>query len=224
MGTGWTCGIFREEGPGMKRAVVAVPVVILALIAGAAGAATTLRSTWRAPDARPGTFRGKKVVAVFVSPDESERRSIEGLLASELAKRGARGVTAVALVPAEEIRDEAKVRARLAAADVAGAVVFRLVAEDREITAPLATYYGNKTYDSLWGGYWGVGWDGVYAPGILLTQESVHVEVLVYSLQQNKLVWAGQSSTTNPQRADKLVRTIVTRVAKEMKKAGLIEE
>jgi ribosomal protein L31E len=206
----------------MQRAVGAVSVVTLAVIAGAAGAATTLRSTWRSPDAAPGTFRGKKVVAVFVSQDEGERRSIEGLLASELTERGAQGVPAVVLVPAEEIRDESKVRARLEAADVAGAVVFRLVAADREITAPLATYYGNKTYASLWGGYWGVGWDGVYAPGILLTQESVHVEVLVYSLEQNKLVWAGQSSTTNPKRADKLVREIVTKVAKEMKKAGLI--
>ena len=208
----------------MPRAVGAVSIVTLGVIAGAAAAATTLRWTWRAPDAQPGTFRGKKVVALFISPDEAERRGVEGLLAAELAERGVQGVPAVALVPAEEIRDEAKVRARLTAADVAGAVVFRLVAEDREIPAALSTFYSSKTYASLWGGYWGVGWDGVYAPGMLLTHPSVHVEVLVYSLEQNKLVWAGESSTTNPQRADKLVRDVVTKVAKEMKKAGLIQD
>jgi hypothetical protein len=208
----------------MKRAAGAVTVVSLAVIASAAGAGTTLQSTWRAPDARPGTFRGKKVVALFISPDEGERRSIEGLLASELSERGAQGVPAVALVPAAEIRDESKVRARLAAADVAGAVVFRLVAQDHEDTAPLAAHYGGKTYASLWGGYWGVGWDGVYAPGMLSSQYSVHVEVLVYSLEQNMLLWAGRSSTSNPSRADKLVRTVVSKVAKEMKKAGLIQD
>ena len=137
--------------------------------------------------------------------------------------RGAQGVPAVALIPAEEIRDEAKVRPRLAAAGVAGAVVFRLVAEERKL-GHLGTYYGNKTYASLWGGYWGVGWDGVYAPGDLITQSDIHVEVLVYSLDQNKLVWAGQSSTTNPRSADKLVREVVKKVAAEMKKAGLIQE
>src|SRR5262245_55154067 len=40
-------------------------------------------------------------------------------------------------------------------AGVAGAVVFRLVSEERNL-GHLGTYYGNKTYASLWGGYWGV--------------------------------------------------------------------
>ena len=34
----------------------------------------------------------------------------------------------------------------------------------------------------------------------------------------------GQSSTTNPRSADKLVREVVKKVAAEMKKAGLIQE
>jgi len=207
----------------MKGTVRAISFLTTATIAVAAVAATTLRSTWKAPDAQPGTFRGKKVVTLFVSPDEQERRAVEGLLADELTKRGAQGVPAVSLVPAEEIREEAKVRPRLAAAGVAGAVVFRTVSEDRKL-GHLGTYYGGKTYASLWGGYWGVGWDGVYAPGVLIAQYDVHVEVLVYSLEQNKLLWAGQSSTTNPRSADQLVRDVVKKVASEMKKAGLIQE
>ena len=155
----------------MNRAVGAVSFVSVVAISGAAFAATTLRSTWSAPDAQPGTFRGKKVVTLFVSPDEQERRGVEGLLADELTKRGAQGVPAVALIPAEEIRDEAKVRPRLAAAEVRGAVVFRLVAEDRKL-GHLGADYGNKTYASLWGGHWGVGWDGVYAPGDLTPRET----------------------------------------------------
>jgi hypothetical protein len=64
----------------------------------------------------------------------------------------------------------------------------------------------------------------VYAPGDLITQVDICVEVLVYSLDQNKLVWAGQSSTSNPRSAEKLVREVVKKVAAEMKKAGLIQE
>src|SRR4051812_40989668 len=207
----------------MKRAVGAVSFVSVVAMAGAAIAGTALVSTWRAPDAQPGTFRGKKVVTLFVSPDEQERRGVEGLLADELTKRGAQGVPAVTLIPIEEIRDETKVKPRLAAAGVAGAVVFRLVSDERKL-GHLGTYYGNKTYASLWGGHWGVGWDGVYAPGDLITQSDIHVEVLVYSLDQNKLVWAGQSSTSNPGNANKLVREVVKKVAAEMKKAGLIQE
>jgi hypothetical protein len=206
----------------MNRAAVAMACVSVVAVAGGAGADTTLRSTWAA-DGPPLSFRGTKVVTLFVSPDEQERRGVEGLLADELMKRGVLGVPAVTLIPAEEIRDEAKVRPRLAAAGVDGAVVFRLVSEDRKL-GHLGTYYGNKTYASLWGGYWGVGWDGVYAPGDLITEHDVHVEVLVYSLERNALVWAGQSSTMDPGSASKLVRAVVKKVAAAMKKAGLIQE
>ena len=69
-----------------------------------------------------------------------------------------------------------------------------------------------------------MGWDAA-APGDLITPGAdIHVEVLVYSLDQNKLLWAGQSSTTNPRGAEKLVREVVKKVAAEMKKAGLIQE
>lgn len=207
----------------MKRAVVALSFVGVAALAGAAAAGTSLRSTWTAPDAQPGTFRGKKVVALFVGPDEQERRGVEGLLADELTKRGAQGVPAAALIPAEEIRDEAKVRPRLEAAGVAGAVVFRLVSDERN-RGHLVTDYGSQDYAALWGGHWGAGWDGAYAPGDLITQFEIHVEVLVYSLEQNKLVWAGQSSTTNPRSADKLVREVVKKAAAAMQKAGLVRE
>src|SRR3954469_13425721 len=109
----------------MNRAAVAMACVSVVAVAGGAAADTTLRSTWAA-DGPPATFRGKKVVTLFVSPDEQERRGVEGLLADELTQRGALGVPAVTLIPVEEIRDETKVKPRLAAAGVAGAVVFRL--------------------------------------------------------------------------------------------------
>ena len=186
----------------MKRAVGAVSFVSVVAIAGAAVAATTLGSTWRAPDPQPGTFRGKKVVTLFVSPDEQERRGVEGLLADELTKRGAQGVPAVALIPAEETRDEAKVRPRLAAAGVAGAVVFRLVSADRKL-GHLGADYGNKTC-SLWGGQ-GRGLGRRVRPGrpdhpVRHLRRGAGVQP-----RQNELVWAGQSSTSRPGSADKLV-------------------
>jgi hypothetical protein len=51
----------------------------------------------------------------------------------------------------------------------------------------------------------------------------MRVEVLVYSLEQNKLVWAGVSKTTNPKSANALVKQLVDKVASELKKAGLVQ-
>ena len=52
-------------------------------------------------------------------------------------------------------------------------------------------------YGGFYGGFYGYGWGAAYSPGYLRTDTIVHVETLVYDLNQNKLVWAGQSKTRN---------------------------
>jgi len=203
-------------------------VVVLSAIATglavAASAGTSLVSTWRNPEAAPGTFQGKKVVAVFMSQDEGLRRGIEGALAQDLTRRGAVGVPAFSIVPTAEIRDEEKAKARITESGAAGVVALRLVGQERQVTSSPAAYYSTGGYGSMWGGYWSVGWGGIYDPGYLRTESVFHVEVLVYSLEQNTLVWAGQSKTTNPKSADALVKDVVAKVAGDIKKAGLIQK
>jgi hypothetical protein len=206
----------------MKRAVLAV-VATAAALAAAACASTTFVTTWKAPDARPGTFKGKKVLALFMSQDEALRRGIEGSLAYELRQRGAEAVPAYSVIPTSDLRDEAKAKERVAASGAAGAVVLRLVGRDQQLTGSPETYFAGY-YSGFWGGYWGYGWGGVYDPGYIRTETVLHVETLVYSLEQNKLIWAGQSRTTNPSSADALLKDLVAKVAAEMKKAGLVQK
>lgn len=185
-------------------------------------AGTKLTSTWKAPDAQPGSLAGRKVVAVIMTKDDPMRRGLEQILAHELTRMGAQGIEANTLIATEDIRDEAKVRARLEEVGAAGVVVMRLVGRDQEITGSPAMYYAAPTYGSLYGGYWGWGWGGIYDPGYMRMDNILHVETLVYSLKQNKLVWASQSQTTNPKDADSFIRGLVGKVVKEMKKEGLL--
>ena len=76
-----------------------------------------------------------------------------------------------------------------------------------------------------WGGYYGYGWGapwGGAVAGEIRTRTIVSIETLVYSMKQNKLVWAGQSETTSPSDVDSLVKEIIAAVASEMKKQRLI--
>jgi GTP cyclohydrolase I len=50
----------------------------------------------------------------------------------------------------------------------------------------------------------------------------VRVETLVFDLKQNKLVWAGQSETTNPDRLDQFMRDLVKAVGDDMRRKGVI--
>jgi hypothetical protein len=77
-------------------------------------------------------------------------------------------------------------------------------------------------YGPYWGGYYGYGWGGAWGATEIRTNTIVSVETLVYSLKQNKLVWAGQSKTTNPSNVDSFIRELARTAAREMRKAKLL--
>lgn len=195
----------------------------MAAAALAACASTTFNSTWKAPDAQPLNYAGQKVAAMVMSPNEGSRLGAEGALARELTARGVQGIPAFNLIPPNETRDKDKAKALFTQAGIAGVVVMRAVGQHQEISSSPGGYYGSPYYGSFWGGgYYGYGWGGVYDPGYLRTDTIVNVETLVYDMKTDKLVWAGQSKTTNPSSVDAFIKELVAGAAAEMKKQGLI--
>ncbi|HKO49354.1 MAG TPA: hypothetical protein VJV79_16590 [Polyangiaceae bacterium] len=111
--------------------------------------------------------------------------------------------------------------------------------------------YYDPMYSSYWGGYHGYGWGmpwsyargglptagpmppygygtgyGYSSPGgttkTTTTTEVVVVEVLVYSLKQNMLAWAGESESTPPEKVDEFVVQVAAEAAKELGDKGLL--
>jgi hypothetical protein len=186
-------------------------------------ATTGFVSTWKAPDATPLQLSGSKVAAVVMIRNEAARRAAEDALAREITARGAQGVAMYTIQPEARPDNEQAVRAAVEGAGVAGAVVMRPVGKEKEVVAtPVA--YGGPMYGGYWGGYYGYGWGSPYPYGgtEIRTDTIVSIETLVYSLRQNKLVWAGQSRTTNPTGVDQLVKETSAAVALELQKQGLI--
>ncbi len=195
-----------------------------ACVALAACASTTFNSTWKAPGAGPLNFKGKKVAALVVSKEEGVRYGAEDALAREITARGAVGIPAYSLIPKELTQDKEKAKEFLAKAGVAGVVAMRAVGKEQQLSSSPATYYGGPYYATFWGGgYYGYGWGGVYDPGYLRTDTIVYVEILVYSLDQDKLVWAARSETTNPSKVGDFIKELTAAAANEMKKQGLIQ-
>jgi hypothetical protein len=152
--------------------------------------------------------------------NEAARRAAEDALARELTARGAQGVAGYAVVPVN-VTDEAEAKALVEKSGAEGVVVMRPVGKVKEIYST-PTMYTGPSYGRLWGGYYGYGWGGAWGATEVRTNTIVSVETLVYSLAQNKLIWAGQSKTTNPSKVDSFVREVVQEAAKEMKKEGLL--
>ncbi len=197
-------------------------LVLLALAATTACATTSFNSTWKAPDAKPVVLSGQKVVAFVLTKNEASRRAAEDALAREITAGGAQGVPSYTLIAAAAAPDEAKAKAQIEGAGATGVVVMRPVDTSKEVVAT-STYMG-PSYGPYWGGYYGYGWGGAWGGGVdVRTNTIVTVETLVYSIPQNKLIWAGQSNTTNPSKVDAFVRELATAARREMKKAGLLQ-
>lgn len=204
----------------MSRFLRALTLGGTLLLLGACVASTTFISTWKVPGAATVTPVGKTIAAVFVTRNEEQRRASEDTLASDLTARGAHGVASYTVLTNDQRDDGEAARERLKAAGADGVVVMRVVSKDQRITyspgTPLPGYY------SGFGPYWGYGWRTAYQPGYLQTDTLVSVETLIYSMRQDKLLWAGTSRTTNPKDINTLITEVANAAAKEMTKQGLL--
>jgi hypothetical protein len=201
----------------------AVAVMAIALLSGCAS--SSFVSSWKAPDAQPLELKGAKVAAVVMMRSEASRRTAEDALAREITARGAIGVPMYTVLPDADPAKEPQARAELEKLGFQGAVVMRPIRVDKEVVST-PTYIG-PAYGTYWGGYYGMGWGrpwdfDVVRGGEIRTDTIVSIETLIYSLKQNKLVWGGQSRTTNPGNVDQLVKRLSSDVAKELQRQGLI--
>jgi len=189
-------------------------------------------------------MRGEKVAAVVMMQNETIRKNAEDVLAREITHYGAKGVAMYTLMADPAIGNEAAAKAAIEKAGVKGVVVMRPMG--RKKTTETHTSYSDPYYGGYWGGYYGYGWGSAWAypgssrgalvagppvvygssPGATetytTTTEVVEVEVLVYSLKQNMLVWAGTSQSTEPSKVDEFVIQLTAATVKELGGQGLL--
>jgi hypothetical protein len=197
------------------RKVIARACLTLTLLVPLGCSSTSFVSTWRAPDATVIDARGSRVAAVVMMRSEASRRAAEDRLAAEISSRGAQGVASYRILPTQPVIDEAQARQVLEQQQIKGVVVLRPVNVQQKIVAD------DPMYGGYWGGYYGYGWGHSYGTE-LHTDTIVSIETLIYSLEQNKLIWGGQSKTTNPQNVDQLISEIAAAAADELKREGLV--
>jgi hypothetical protein len=189
-------------------------------LAACASTNTTFTSTWKAPDANKIDPSGKTVAALVISPDKKRRRDAETYLTYELSVRGTRAVSAYTLTglnnpPLDEIR------AKFKDAGVNGVVVMRLVGHDKTTFSDPGGLSGS-VYGTFGNYYSSYGMSINYSSGYEYTEQEVRIETLIYSLNPEKLLWAGTSRTSNPEGLQELVTEVSDAVSREVVKQGLV--
>lgn len=202
----------------------------LAAAAVLAGCASTgsneIVSSWKAPDAKPMVVSGSRVAAVAMVKDPQLRQTAEDQLVKELNARGAQGVAMYRLMPSIDPSQEQAAKKALESAGVQGVVVMLPKGRSEKVTT--TPIVNDPEYTGYWGSFYSKGWSNPYSdemiPGTTRTDTQVGVETRVYSLPQNKLVWAGESRTTNPENVNSLISEVATAVGRQLQREGLIDQ
>jgi hypothetical protein len=180
--------------------------------ASACGASTNLTAVWKEPTTPP--IRFERVIVAFQAKDQALRRSIEDHMAARIAN----ATPSYKVLDDTEATNLEQAKAKVTAAGFDGAVVARFVGVENQTTyVPGTTWWGPAPYRSMWG-YWGYGWGAVYEPGYLVQDEVVTLETNVYSVREDKLLWASRSETFNPSSGRDLVDSVVNATVSRMKK------
>ena len=207
------------------RMIGAIVLTVALTMAGSLVAGSTrFVSTWKNPNAAVIDVSGERVAVFVVSADETMRLGPEETLATEMRRRGVDCFAGYTVLPGELAKDVEKAKEFLKRAKITGAIMMRVVGEKQKTYySPGTMWYAAPYYPSFWG-YWPYAWSAVYTPGYTSTDTILSVETLVYSIDEDRLLWAGMSETTNPKEIRKFVKDLVNAAGKEMRKAGLVKK
>ena len=191
-------------------------LVGLAVLAACAPTTEVLNS-WADPSA--GQVRFKKMLNVCACKDEAMRRTVE----DQLTKRITGSTPSYTVLSETDLQDRESAKAKVKAGGWDGAVVMVLVSVDRTQTyVPGSAYAVPAPYTSMYGG-WGYGWSTYYDPGYVDTDQLVDFNTNVYRVQDEKLIWASRTQTTDPTSVGSMVDEIISANISEMKKQKVLE-
>jgi hypothetical protein len=176
-------------------------------------------------------------VALFETRADS--LAFEQNAAAYLATQGIQTVPGHTLLSAEETQSlsEAEVRERVAATDVDGVLIFRLLAVDerREYQVPTPyllnvppevmngdpfSWYYNSRPSYYW--YWRSSADVTAAPGYWIEQYFVVAETALFDNRTDRLLWTAKSETMDDAHFERTSDSIVRAVARQLLAEELI--
>ena len=188
---------------------------------------TKMISSWFAPEAKGFKFR--KLLAVVVTRSVGTRRVAEDEMVSRLNDRGNNAQASYELLSEMELENPASAKARVVSSSADGAVLLRLHTYNSS-TKDQPSVRSNDPPKSSGNRIDPISSEFTFfaphpSPGELsYTQLVVEIEILVYSLKDDKLLWRGVSRTKNPMGVQVVVREITEQVIKTMKKQGLVDK
>ena len=196
-----------------------IMLLIAVLIAGCSSS-NKISNSWKNPEVTQESvkFQTMAVFAMVKNPDM--RMDVEEALASQMPNTIA--VPSYKMITKEELADINAVKQKLNERGMHGALVLSVRSVDQN-----TSYYSSGMYPSAYysfGGYYNYAWNYMYDPyGYTTTNVYVDLEILIYSLKDDKLVWYGESTSVNPESIQQTISELAESVKNQLVEDGLID-
>jgi hypothetical protein len=174
--------------------------------------ATQVTTQWQDPSTTQ--IRFTKVLSLCITKDQSLRDAAEGELCRHMPRVECK--PAYFAIPASMASDVEKAKALTLKEGFDGAVVVRVLDTRQQVT------YVPATYGPTFWGYYGYAWPVAYDPGVYRADTVVVLEISIFSLARNQLIWLGTTETVNPKSLPDLVDDMAKAVRGELLKRDLI--
>jgi hypothetical protein len=190
-------------------------------------AATTVKSTSKAPDYQGGRINNLAALAIDERP--LLRQGFENRFVNQLRKGGATAITTFNLLPLDEIsHDKPAAAERFRSAGAEALVTIRLVDS--------ATYYrefrsGPERYAETITGFQPGMWYDYYSVAFMdmsttygSNKQQIYLETIVFDLKTAKRLWSGLTETVVTDNMDRVAEMdpLVEKVVASMRKDGVV--
>ena len=189
------------------------------IVFSACSSSNKISNSWKNPEATTESIKFQTVAVFAMVKNPDMRRNTEETIASQMPNTVA--IPAYKLVTDEELSDVAKVKQKLKERAIEGALVLSV----RNVNQK-TSYYSSGLYPSSYynfGGYYNYAWNYMYDPYLYSsTNVYVEIEILIYSLKDDKLVWYGESTSINPKSVEQTISELAVSVKNQLVEDGLL--
>jgi hypothetical protein len=203
----------------MKKLIL---IICIVSTVAASCTSTKITSSWSEPNKTVALNNLHKVLVVALFKTEVNRRKAEDQMIGYL---NGKGIVSYNYLDANfNKKDEEAIRTKIRADGFDAAIIMRLINVDKEnvytpgITSTYPLGYRNFS------GYYYRAWGFSETPGYYTTSKTYTIEVNVFSIKEDKIVWTGVTQSIDPEGIDKMTAEIAKVVYKKMRNDGFIIE
>ena len=196
-------------------------LIFLSIAFASSCSSTKIISSWRDSNKQIHAGEWKKVLVVALLRNETNRRRAEDEMVKYLHGKG---ITSYSyLDKTADPKDEAVLRNKIKKDGFDAAITMRLIDVDKEKIYTPEQHYMYPVYYNDFSLYYQRNWIYYSTPGYYTVTKKFIIETVIYSIQDDKIIWSGITETYDPQQVEKLTDEIAHAIHKKMLEEGFIE-